>query len=165
MKLVRFLETNNVLYTHQYCFRRKHSTIYTIMHLLKYISDANDKPSNEITLGLFLDLSKVFHSINHKTLLAKLNFYGIRGTPNDWFNSYLSYRYQYTEFNQIQSLILKVICGVPHGSIFGPILFLVYINDIIYCTDLFLLSFADDTTLYMSHTDPAVIYNTMNWLY
>ena len=66
------------------------------MHLIKYISEANDKPSKEITLGLFLDLSKVFHSINHKTLLAKLNFYGIRGTHNYSFNSYLSDRYEYT---------------------------------------------------------------------
>jgi len=132
------------------------------MHLIKYISEANDKPSKEITLGLFLDLSKIFDTVNHTTLLAKLNSYRIRGTPNDWFNSYLSDRYQYTEFNQIRSLILKVICGVPHGSNLGPILFLVYVNDITYCRDISLLSFADDTTLYMSHADPAVLYNTIN---
>jgi hypothetical protein len=161
-KLVHFLEINNVLYNHQYGFRKKHSTIHPIMHLLKYISDANDKPSKETTLGLFLDLSKAFDTINHKTLLSKLNFYGIRGTPNYWFNSYLSDRYQYTEFNQIRSLILKVICGVPQGSILGPILFLVYINDIKHCTNLSLLSFADDTTLYMSHANLTVLYNTIN---
>jgi len=68
-KLVHFLETNNALYTHQYGFIRKQST--------NIPNNANDKPSKEITLGLFLDLSKTFDSINHKTLLAKLTFYGI----------------------------------------------------------------------------------------
>ena len=94
-KLVYFLETNNVLYTHQYGFRRKHSTIYSMVHLLKYISGVNDKHSKEIALGLFLDLSKAFDNISHKTVLSKLHFDGIRGTPNDWLNSCLSDRYQY----------------------------------------------------------------------
>ena len=71
-------------------------------------------------------------TVIYKTLLAKFNFYGIRVTPNDWFNSYRSERYQFTEFNQIRSLILKVIYDVPHGSILGPIIFLVYINDILH---------------------------------
>ena len=124
-KLVHFIETNNVLYNHQYGFRRKHSTICPIMHLLKYISDTNDKPTKEITIGLFFNLPKAFDTINHKIILSKLKKYGIRGTFNNWFNSYLSDRYQYTKFNQIRSLILKVICGVPQGSILGPILFLV----------------------------------------
>ena len=80
----------------------------------------------------------------------------------NWFNSYLYHQNEYTEFNQIRFLILKVICGVPEGSILGPIIFLVYINDITYCTDISLFSFADDNTLYMSHAYPAVLYNTIN---
>ena len=77
-----------------------------------------------------MDLSKAFDTINHSKLLHKLNCYGIRGTSNLWFKNYLSERKQYLEFNIIKSNLLNINCGVPQGSILGPILFLLYINDI-----------------------------------
>jgi len=129
------------------------------MYLLKHISDANDKPTKDITLGLFLDLSKAFDTINHSTLLSKLRHYGIRGVANDWFLSYLSNRSQFTEVNGTKSDTNNIICGVPQGSILGPILFLIYIND---CTDLELLSFADDTTVYSSHHNIISLHQIVN---
>ncbi len=151
IRLMSFLENFNILYEHQYGFRKKHSTIHPIMHLLKYISNSSDKPSKDVTLGLFLDLSKAFDTIDHNTLISKLNFYGIRGMANDWFTSYLTNRYQFTEINGVKSTILSLICGVPQGSILGPILFLLYVNDINLSSNMKIVSFADDTTAYMSH--------------
>ena len=111
--------TWNTVYGHQYGFRKKHSTIHPILHLLNYIADSSDKPSKDITLGLFLDLSKAFNTISHPILLHKLNYYGIRGVCNDWFRSYLTNRKQYTETYSKSSSYASITCGVPQGSIFG----------------------------------------------
>ena len=151
-----------MIYEHQYGFRKKHSTIHPILHLLNYIADSSDKPSKDITLGLFLDLSKAFDTISHPILLHKLNYYGIRGVCNDWFRSYLTNRKQYTETYSKSSSYASMTCGVPQGSILGPILFLIYINDIQNCTSLNLLSFADDTTVYSSHSNITQLFNNMN---
>ena len=83
------------------------------MHLLKYISNNNDKPTKDITLALFLDLSKAFDTINHETLLNKLHHYVIRGVANSWSRSYLTDRSQYTEQNNHKSSLLNTRCGVP----------------------------------------------------
>ena len=161
-KLVKFLDKYNIIHEHQYGFRKKHSTIHPILHLLNYIADSSDKPSKDITLGLFLDLSKAFDTISHSILLHKLNYYGIRGVCNDWFRSYLTNRKQYTETYSKSSSHASITCGVPQGSILGPILFLIYINDIQNCTSLNLLSFADDTTVYSSHSNITQLFNNMN---
>ena len=161
-RLVNFLDKFDILYSHQYGFRINHSTVHPIMHFLKDISNANDKPTKDSTLGLFIDLSKAFDTINHSALLTKLNHYGIRGVANLWFNSYLSNRMQYTVVNDTKSEILNILCGVPQGSILGPILFLIYINDIQKCTNLSLLSFADDTTVYASRPNLVDLYDFVN---
>ena len=84
---------------HTYIYS-KHSTIHPILHLLKDTADANDKTTKDVTLAVFLDLSKAFDTINHNVLLYKLNHYGIRGISNKWFASYLSNRKQYIEINK-----------------------------------------------------------------
>ena len=161
-RLVKYLDTFNILYTHQYGFRQNHSTSHPIIQLLNHIAEQNDKATKDITLGVFIDLSKAFDTIPHETLLKKLEFYGIRGLPNNWFRSYLSNRKQYLEINGHKSSQQSITCGVPQGSILGPILFIIYINDLHKATTLNLLSFADDTTVYCSGHNSNEIRNTVN---
>ena len=163
-RLIIFLDKYDVLYRHQYGFRQKHSTIHPILQLLKDIADANDKTTRDVTLSVFLDLSKAFDTINHDILLKKLHFYGIRGVPNSWFANYLSNRKQFTEINNCKSALTNVSTGVPQGSILGPILFLLYINDINNCTLLNLLSFADDTSAAAKQDDCALFDKSMKFL-
>ena len=153
VRLLNFLNRHDILYKCQFGFRNNHSTIHPIIHLLNHIADSNDKTTKDTTIALFLDLSKAFDTINHSKVLHKLNLYGIRGTSNLWFRNYLSERKQYLEFNGIKSNLLNINYGVPHGSILGPILFLLYINDIQNSTSLNLLSFADDTTVFASSSN------------
>jgi hypothetical protein len=110
------------------------------------------KSSPEYTLATLFDLSKAFDVIDHEILLNKLFRYGIRGTVNEWFRSYLSNRLQYVDRDRNKSSTLTVSCGVPQGSILGPLVYLIYVNDIGNSCQCNILSFADDTTLYVSHS-------------
>ena len=103
------------------------------------------------TVSIFLDLSKGFDCVNHKILLKKLFHYGIRGLAHDFFKSYLTDRKQYTFVNGEESEWLTVLCGVPQGSVLGPLLFLLYTNDLSYASNFSINLFADDTCLSMWH--------------
>ncbi len=157
-----FLSSHNILYKHQYGFRPKHSTIHPIIHLLNHCASASSQHDPEYTLAVFCDLSKAFDVIDHEILLKKLTNYGIRGTANDWFRSYLSDRIQYVEVEGNRSKTVPIHIGVPQGSILGPLLYLIYVNDIGNSCDGNILSYADDTTLYTSHTDVRQLYDNAN---
>ena len=161
-RLVNYFNRYDLFYKHQYGFRKKHSTIHPIIHFLNHIANQKDISSKNITAAIFLDLSKAFDTISHKILLEKLEYYGIRGNANNWFRSYLQNRKQFLEIYDIKSEYADITCGVPQGSILGPILFLIYINDIGNSSKLNLLSFADDTTLYQSGDNYLTLVQNLN---
>ena len=109
---------------------------------------------NKCTIGVFIDLKKAFGTIDHKLLLTKLEHYGIRGAAYDWIKSCLCERKQYVSVNSCNSEAMNVICGVPQGSILGPKLVILYVNDICNISSLFrFVLFADDTNIFLSVDD------------
>ena len=151
----------NILSNSQFGFRAKHSTTHAILHLIDKVTNGMD--NSEHTLGIFLDFSKAFDSLDHNIILFKLNYYGIRGSYLEWFRSYLSNRKQYVSIDGAASTLLPLTCGVPQGSIIGPLLFLIYINDISKSSDaVSFILFADDSNLFYSHTNINTLVDTMN---
>jgi hypothetical protein len=141
-----YFKVNLLFHRSQYGFRLNHSTEYAILEFVDNV--INDIEINRIPLAIFLDLSKAFDTLNHTILLSKLNFYGIQNTELLWFKSYLSGRTQLVEINNVTSDVLEISTGVPQGSILGPLLFIIYMNDICNASNLFkFVLFADDTNL------------------
>ena len=122
-RLLSFLNKHKVLYEFQFGFREKHGTNIALTFLVDKILKSWE--NGEIVLGLFLDFSKAFDTVNHEILISKLYKYGIRGVTLNWFKSYLSNRKQYVSYNNIKSNELNITCGIPQGSILGPLLFLI----------------------------------------
>ena len=159
-RLTAFLESNDLISRFQFGFRKSHSTLHPIIHFQNFITQAfNNK---EHAIAIFCDLRKAFDTVSHPILLKKMSKLGIRGTTLQWFKSYLSGRKQFVYLNGVSSSMLEIILGVPQGSILGPLLFLLYINDLPLCTKLFILMFADDTTLLASGKNLVELFNFVN---
>ena len=146
---VDFIDKHQILYKYQFWFRKVYSTEKAILEITDNLKLATDK--GQITCGLFLDLSKAFDTVNHEILLSKLYLYGIRGTPHNCFESYLHNRRQYVKIDCTKSSYENITCGIPQGSTLGPLLFLLYVNDLPNCVDkLSVRSVAADTNLFYS---------------
>ena len=159
--LYNFLEQHEILYSRQFGFRKQKSTAYSLSDITEKIKASID--DEKYGCGIFIDLKKTFDTVNHSILLRKLEHYGIRGPALDWFKSYLTNCKQYVYFNGHSSETKNITCGVPQGSVLGPLLFLLYINDISNGSkklDFFL--FADDTNIYYESDNLIILEIVVN---
>ena len=147
-KLYNFIEANDILYGHQFRFCRGHSTQQAIITLINKITKSVN--SDDFVISVFIDLKKAFDCVPTNILLAKLQAYGIRGDYIEWFRSYLTDRTQYANFNGEESAEHTLKCGVPQGSIIGPLFFIIFVNDMFNVSNvLFNVLYADDTCIYI----------------
>ena len=145
-RVYTFLEDFQCIYSFQFGFRKKHSTNHALIEITETIRQALD--NKKIACGIFVDLQKAFDTVNHDILISKLDHYGIRGSANKWFASYLKNRSQFVSILGFDSSTKPISHGVPQGSVLGPLLFLIYINDLhLAIKNSKVFHFADDTNL------------------
>ena len=118
-RFINFIQKYDILYNKQFGFWKNHSTETAIIDLVAKLTDAIEK--NKFTAGIFLDLSKAFDTVNHSIIITKLRHYGIRGIALEWFKNYLTNRNQVVKFKNTVSSKEKITCGVPQGSVLGPL--------------------------------------------
>ena len=161
VRLMNFLLRFNLISSNQFGFLRGKSAADAFTKLTEYIYSCLNK--KEHCMGIFVDLKKAFDTVNHSILLRKLERYGVRGSCLTWFNSYLRDRKQFVSVAGQCSAAKTIEIGVPQGSIIGPILFLIYINDLPFISDLFSpILYADDTTLLAKNIDYTNLMHEIN---
>ena len=148
-RIISYLDKFSSLHNNQFGFRSMHLTTHAIFLLTNKIQRSINNGTN--SCGIFLDLCNAFDTVDHRIILDKLKYYGIRGVANHWFASYLSNRRQFVSLFGTNSDYQTVTCGVPQGSVLGPLLFLLYINDMPKCSNILEFHlFADDTNLFLN---------------
>ena len=162
-RLFDYINENRLLYKYQFGFQKGKSTNMALILLVDKITEALEK--GEVVIGVFLDFSKAFDTVDHHILLEKLKLYGIMGKENDWFRNYLCNRQQFVTYNGFRSNSQAIGCGVPQGSILGPLLFLLYINDLsTVSNEIFTILFADDSNLFISGKNVEDMAVRMNYV-
>ena len=159
-RLNNFLNKYNIISDYQFGFREGMSTTLALTDI--YDQFQNNLDDGKITCGVFMDLAKAFDTVNHSILLTKLDHYGIRGNALHLIQSYLENRAQFVQINNHVSMNKTIMSGVPQGSVLGPTLFLVYVNDIQNVTNFEVRLFADDTLLYLSDKDSQTLEKNVN---
>ncbi len=159
IRLSTFVESNNLITLSQFGFMKEHSTIHPLIHFVNNVSTALNKIHHVI--AIFCDLRKAFDTVDHKILLQKLKKLGV-GVALEWFHHFLSDHKQFVFLNGKCSPLLNILLGVPQGSILGPLLFLIYINDLPAASSLLSSLFADDTKLFASGPDITALTSYVN---
>ena len=146
VRLYAFMEENNILFENQFGFKKQNSAVHALIQITEQIRSTIE--NGKCGCGIFIDLKKAFDTVNHAILLRKME-HGIRGMALQWFKSYLTDRTQYVYLNGHASALKEISCGIHQGSVSGPLLFLIYINDLPNISEIFkLYFFADDTSIY-----------------
>ena len=147
-RLIKYFEKSCTFFDQQFGFRSNRSTVHALTLMVDKIQKAID--NKNYSCGVFIDLCKAFDTVDHHILLDKLEYYGIRGIAHKWFSSYLSNRSQFVSLGQMESGSQQILCGVPQGSVLGPLLFLLYVNDLHKCSNVLDFHlFADDTNIFL----------------
>ena len=160
-RLYEFFDKNKKFYELQFGFRKKHNTEHAVLEIIEKIKENLDNKT--FVCGVFIDLQKAFDTVDHSILLKKMHSYGVTGMAYKLFESYLTNRYQRVVLQDIRSGYKAITCGVPQGSILGPLLFLIYINDM-HCSvkSSTLIHFADDTNLLNSDKSLKILKKKVN---
>ena len=160
-RLNQFLELHNCFYAFQFGFRLNYSTNNALMSIVENIQTQLD--NGKFAAGIFVDLKKAFDTVDHEILVNKLEYYGIRGNAKEWFASYLRNRKQFVSIDNFNSSTKLICTGVPQGSVLGPLLFLIYINDLHKCVKYSkTYHFADDTNILLSNRSLETLAKRMN---
>ena len=160
-RLYKYLTTEKLLYSKQFGFQTGPSTEHAIIKVVDQIYKSFEK--DHYTLGVFINLSKVFDTVDHTILIRKLEMYGIKGINLVTFRSYLTNIMQYISItHDLETDTKSICCGVPQGSILGPLLFLMHVNDLHSSKALDPIMFADGTNLFYEHKDLKTLFSLVN---